>query len=176
MDAMGAILDFRSERFLLFFLSISHPDASYQISSQLAFCFRRRRKKQIFKMAAMVAILDIRSWTLLAIFNLQVTLMLLPSFKSIGLSVQEEKRKIDFQDAMAAILDFWSVQFSLLLIYKSPRSCVLPSFKLNGLSVWDKMLKIDFQDGHHSSHLGCPIIRILAIFDLQDILLLPTKF
>ena len=33
----------------------------------------------------------------LATFNLQVTPMLPPSFKSISLSVQEKKRKIDFQ-------------------------------------------------------------------------------
>ena len=39
------------------FLSTSHPDASYQVSSQLAFKFIRRREKQIFKMAA---ILDFR--------------------------------------------------------------------------------------------------------------------
>ena len=39
-------------------LSTSHPDASYQLSSQLAFRFRRRSKKYIFKMAAMAAILD----------------------------------------------------------------------------------------------------------------------
>ena len=39
------------------FLSTSNPDASYPVSSQLAFRFRRRREKQIFKMAATVAIL-----------------------------------------------------------------------------------------------------------------------
>ena len=43
------------------FLSTSHPNASYQVSSQLAFRFRRRREKQIFKMAAMAPILDFRS-------------------------------------------------------------------------------------------------------------------
>ena len=36
--------------------------------------------------------------TTLSIFDLQVTPMLLPSFESTGLSVQEKKRKIDFQD------------------------------------------------------------------------------
>ena len=30
---------------LSYFLSTSHPDASYQVSSQLAFQFRRRREK-----------------------------------------------------------------------------------------------------------------------------------
>ena len=34
---------------------------------------------------------------ILVIFDLHVTLMLTTKFKSIGLSVQEEKRKIDFQ-------------------------------------------------------------------------------
>ena len=36
--------------------------------------------------------------------------------------------------------------------------------------------KKDFQDGHHSGHLGFPISRILAIFDLQVTLIFPTKF
>ena len=43
------------------FQSISHPDASYQVSSQLAFGFRRRSEKNFFKMAAMAAILDFLS-------------------------------------------------------------------------------------------------------------------
>ena len=43
------------------FLSIGHSDASYQVSSQLAFRFRRRSEKKIFKMATMAAILDFRS-------------------------------------------------------------------------------------------------------------------
>ena len=41
-----------------FFLSTSHPDASYQVTSQLAVGFRRRREKQIFKMVAKAAIFD----------------------------------------------------------------------------------------------------------------------
>ena len=45
MDAMAAIWDFLSQRFELSFLSTSHPYASYQVSSQLAFQFRRRREK-----------------------------------------------------------------------------------------------------------------------------------
>ena len=35
--------------------------------------------------------------------------------------------------------------------------------------------KIDFQDGGHCGHLGFPMGRILAIFDLQVTLMLPTK-
>ena len=51
---------------------------------------------------------------------------------------------------MAAILDFWSEQFYLFLIYKSPRR-LLPSFKSIGLSVQEKKRKIDFQDGRQDS-------------------------
>ena len=43
-----------------YFSSISHPDASYQLWSQLAFWFRRRSEKYIFKMDALAAILDFR--------------------------------------------------------------------------------------------------------------------
>ena len=36
--------------------------------------------------------------------------------------------------------------------------------------------KKDFQDGHHGGHLGFPIGTILATFDLQVTLMLPTEF
>ena len=36
--------------------------------------------------------------------------------------------------------------------------------------------KIDFQDGGHGGHLGFPINMILAIFNLQDTLMFPTKY
>ena len=107
------------------FRSISHPDASYQVSSQLAFGFRRRSEKKIFKMAITVAIFDFRS-----------------------------------------------ARFYLFLIYKSP-CCFLPSLESIGLSTQEMKWKIDFHDG---GHLGFPIGTILAIFDLQITLMLPTKF
>ena len=36
--------------------------------------------------------------------------------------------------------------------------------------------KIDFQDGRDGGHLGFMIGTILAIFDLQVTMMLPTKF
>ena len=45
-----------------------------------------------------------------------------------------------------------------------------------GLSVQEKKRKIDFQDGRHGGHLGFQIGTILAIFDLQVIPMLPSKF
>ena len=74
--------------------------------------------------------------------------------------------------AMATIWDFLSERFELFLIYKSPW-CFLPSFESIGFSVQKKKWKIDFQDGRH---LGIPTGIILAIFDLQVILMLPTNF
>ena len=62
MAARATILDLLIRMILaLFFLSSNHPDTSYEVSSQLAFLFRRSCSEQIFKMATVVAILDIRS-------------------------------------------------------------------------------------------------------------------
>ena len=51
------------------FQSISHPDASYQVSNTLAFGFRRRSEKKIFKN------LGFPISMILATFDLHVTLM-----------------------------------------------------------------------------------------------------
>ena len=53
---------------------------------------------------------------------------------------------------------------------------MLPTkFQVNWLTGLEEA-KNDFQDGHHGSHLGFPISRILANFALQVTLILPTKF
>ena len=54
--------------------------------------------------------------------------------------------------------------------------CFLASLESTGLSVQEKKRKIDFQDGSHGGHLGFPIGTILAIFDLQVTLMVPSKF
>ena len=76
---------------------------------------------------------------------------------------------------MVAILDFRLERFYLFLIYKSPQ-CFLPCLESIGFLVQEKKRKIDFQDGCHGGHLRFPISRILAIFDLQVTLMLPSKF
>ena len=68
---------------------------------------------------------------ILAIFDLQVTLMFPTEFQ-----------------VTVAILDFRSKPFYLFLIYKSPQ-CFLQSFKSTGLLVQEKKQKIDCQYGHH---------------------------
>ena len=90
-----------------YFWSTRHPDASYQVSSQLAFWFRRRSENRFFKMAAIAATLDfwLERFKLFLIYK--SPLCFLPSFKSTGLSVQEEKQKMDFNLAtMGTSLDF----------------------------------------------------------------------
>ena len=81
-----------------YFRSASNPDVNYQVSSQLAFWFRSRSVKQIFKMSAMAATLDFRLERCLLFFICKSPRCYLPSFKSIGLLVHEKKRKIYFQD------------------------------------------------------------------------------
>ena len=58
---------------------------------------------------------------------------------------------------------------------KSPR-CFLASLESIGLLVQEKQQKIDLQDGFHGGHLDFPIGTILAIFDLQVTMMLPSKF
>ena len=65
------------------------------------------------------------------------------------------------------------LKFSNVTRKKSHSQCLLPTFESTGISVQQKKRKIDFQD---DSHLGFPIGMIIAIFDLQVTLMLPTKF
>ena len=94
--------------------------------------------------------------------------------ESIGLSVQEKKRKIDFQDGghgghlgfpIGTILAIFDLQVTLMVPSKFGVNWPFDSGK--------KKRKIDFQDG---GHLGFPIGTILAIFDLQVTPMLPTKY
>ena len=57
------------------FQSISHPDASYQVSSQLAFGFRRRSEKNDFQDGHHGGHLGFPISMILATFDLHVTLM-----------------------------------------------------------------------------------------------------
>ena len=101
--------------------------------------------------------------------------MLSTKFRVTGLSVQEKKHKIDFQDSshnghfgflIRTILALFYLQVTLMLTSKF-------FFESTGLSVQEKKQKKDFQDG---GHLGFLIGTILAVFYLQVTPMLPTKF
>ena len=82
----SSTLGFLVRRILDIFWSTSHPNASYQVSSQLAFQFRRRSEKQIFKATSYIS--DRKDFSYFWSTSL-------PD----GLLVQDKKRKIDFQDS-----------------------------------------------------------------------------
>ena len=63
----------------------------------------------------------------------------------------------------------------LFLIYKLPRF-FLPSFESIGFSVYEKKRKTEFFGGYHGGHLGFPIGKVLATFDLLVAPILQTKF
>ena len=70
----GGHLGFPIRMILAIFLSASHPDISYQVSSLLAFRFRSRTK-QIFKMATMDGHLGFPIGRILAIFDLHTLIL-----------------------------------------------------------------------------------------------------
>ena len=102
--------------------------------------------------------------------------------ESIGLSIQEKKQKIDFQDGchgghlrfpISTILAIFDLQVTLMLPSKFG---VNWPFDSGEEAIQEKKRKIDFQDGCHGGHLGFLIGTILAIFDLQVTLMHPSKF
>ena len=107
---------------------------------------------------------------ILAIFDLQVTLMLPTKFKvnwpfGSGEAKNKFSRWPPWQPSWISDRNNFSNVTMMLL----------PSFKSIGLSVQEKKRKIDFQDGRHGSHLGFPIITISAIVNLQVTFLLSLE-
>ena len=158
-----------------YFLSTSHPDASYKSP----WCFLPSfnwpfSSGEEAKVDFQEGHHSGRFWfligTILAIFDLQITLMLPIKFQVNWLFGSGEEAKNRFS---SWILDlnyisyFWST--------KSPQY-FLPSFKSVGLLVREKKIKKDVQDGGHSGHLGFWIGTNLAVFDLLVTQMHQTKF
>ena len=114
--------------------------------------------------------------TILAIFDLQVTLVL-PSKFGVNLpfgSGEEAKNRFSrwlpwrpsWISHRHSFSYFWSIS------HPNASYQVWSQLALRFRSRSEKY----FQDGSHDGHLGLPIGRILAIFDLQVPLMLPSKF
>ena len=76
----------------------------------------------------MAAILDFLSERFYQFLIYQSPLCVLPSFESVGLSIQEKKRKIDFKEemaTMAAILYFQGWETSGLILISGLRTFIL---------------------------------------------------
>ena len=88
--------------------------------------------KNIFSRRLLISIYH---WNNFSYFYLQATRCILPCFKSTGLSVQEKKRKINFQDGGHG----GHLRFRIGTILSSfALQCFLPSFKSIGLMVQEK--------------------------------------
>ena len=99
--------------------------------------------------------------TILTIFDLQNALILATKFQvNWHLGTKEEAQPYNFP--IGTIFAIFYLQVTPILLTES-----------TGLLVQKKKRKIDFQD---SNHLGFLIRMILAIFNLQAILMPPIKF
>ena len=97
------------------------------------------------------------------------------SFESVGLSVQEKKFNIDFQDGGHLGLPIRTILATFFFIYKSPPYFQCSSIQLAFL-FRRKKLNTYLQRGCLGNHLGFRIRMILAVFDIQVILIIPVKF
>ena len=126
-------------------------------------------------MAARVTILDFWSEWLKLLLIYKSPLYFLSNFESMGLSIQEKKFRIDFQDGNCGSHLLFPTGTILAIFDLQVTSMPLTMLSI-GLSVQEKKWKTDFQDGCHGGHLGFPFRTILAIFDLPVTPMLPNKF
>ena len=116
--------------------------------------------------------------TILAIFDLQVTLMLPTKFRVnwlLGLGEEANNRFSRWPPWRPS----WSYDWHDFSYFWSTSHLDASYQVLSQLAfqkVQEKKRKIDFQNGSHGGHLGFLIWMILDIFDLQVALMLPTKF
>ena len=157
-----------------YFFSTRHPDASYQVFALQdtlmlpTFLFRRRSESD-FQDSSHSSHLGFLIETILTIFIYKSPRCFLPSFKSIGLLVQEKKQKIDFQDGHHRGNPGFPIGM-VLAIFDLQVTPMLPTdFQVN----WPIYSGEEAKNGFSN---GLQIGMISAIFDLQIIPMLPTKF
>ena len=89
----------------------------------------------------------------------------------MGLSIQEKKFKIDFQDGNCGGHLVFLIGMILVIFDLQVTSMILTKFQVNWPFGSADEVKTDFQDGR----LRFPIKMIFTIFDLHVTLMLPTK-
>ena len=101
---------------------------------------------------------------ILAIFGLEVILLLQWNFQLKSPKGSGGCQKLVFKmTAVAAILDFWSAKFYVLLIYKS-FCCYNVSFNSNHQMVQKQTSKFALQYSGCGGHFGIPVRMILVTF------------
>ena len=97
-------------------------------------------------------------------------------FESTGVSVQEKKHKMYYQNNLYGRF-LWCPLGTILAVFDLQIALILPKkFKSVSLSAQEKKLKMDVQDGSYDGHFVILIHTILASFDLQVVQMLPTRF
>ena len=115
----------------------------------IALSVQEKRSEQIFKMAAIAAIWDFLSQRFELFLIYKSPRCFLPSFESIGLSVQKRKRKIDFQDGCHIGFPIGMI-LAIFISTSHPDAFYLS----NQLAFWfRKISEKKFQDGRHAGHL-----------------------
>ena len=123
---------------------------------------KKKKKKQNFKMAAMAAILDFQSAIFLLFLIYKSPRCFLASLEAIVLSVQEKKRKIDFQDGghgghlgfpIGTILAIFDLQVTPMLPSKFGVNWPFGSEEeaKNRFSRWQLLRSSWISDRHHFS-------------------------
>ena len=159
-----------------YFLSTSHPIASYQVSSQLVFRFRRRSKKNDFQDRCHGSLFGFPIGTIWAMFDLQVIPMLPTKFKVIWPFGSGEEAKNRFSRWLPW-RPYWKPDWNDFNLFSSTSH----PYASNQVS---SQLAFQFRRRSEKKFSRWPpwqpfwflIGTILAIFYLKVTSMLPTKF
>ena len=154
---------------LSYFWSTSHPNTSYQVWSQLAFRLRKWSGKKPWQPSW---ISDRNNFSYFWSTSHPNASYRVNWHLSLG---EEAKNRFWRWPPWRPSWIYDRHDFSYFWSTSHPNASYQVSSQL-AFRCRRRSEKIDFQDGSHGGHLGYPIGTILAIFDLQVTLMLPTKF
>ena len=163
---MASILDFRSEHY---FLSIFDLQVTPKLPTpvRVNWPFSSEDAKNRFFTRWPPCYLRFPIETILPTFNLSVTPMLPAKFR-VNLPFASGEEANNRFSRWSTWWPSWMSNRTILAIFDLQVTLMLPTkfIKSISLSIQEKKQKIAFQNGRHGGHLGFPIGKILAIFDL----------